>query len=66
MLSPNLDLWIRQNGRIKEALTVKSGKFGHQVNSNKHLLSGNFGHQVNSDIHFQTAEIQMRRHLSIR
>ena len=25
------------------------------------LKSGNFGHQVNSDIHLQTVEIQMRR-----
>ena len=25
------------------------------------VKSGNFGHQVNSDIHLQTVEIQMRR-----
>ena len=25
------------------------------------VKSGNFGHQVNSDIHWQTVEIQMRR-----
>ena len=29
------------------------------------VKSGNFGHQVNSDIHLQTVEIQMRRlHMS--
>ena len=33
-----------------------------QVNNrNSRVKSGNFGHQVNSDIHLQTVEIQMRR-----
>ena len=30
------------------------------------VKSGNFGHQVNSDIHLQTVEIQMRRLLMSR
>ena len=30
------------------------------------VKSGNFGHQVNSDIHLQTMEIQMRRLLMSR
>ena len=30
------------------------------------VKSGNFGHQVNSDIHLQTVEIQMRRLLISR
>ena len=30
------------------------------------VKSGNFGHQVNSDICFQTVEIQMRRLLTSR
>ena len=30
------------------------------------VKSGNFGHQVNSDIHLQTLEIQMRRLLMSR
>ena len=30
------------------------------------VRSGNFGHQVNSDIHLQTVEIQMRRLLMSR
>ena len=31
----------------------------------KMLKSGNFGHQVNSDIHFQKVEIQLRRLIRI-
>ena len=30
------------------------------------VKSGNFGHQVNSDMHLQTVEIQMRRLLMSR
>ena len=29
------------------------------------VKSGNFGHQVNSDIHLQTVEVQMRRLIRI-
>ena len=29
------------------------------------VKSGNFGHQVNSDIHLQTVEIQMRRLIKV-
>ena len=33
---------------------------------NGRVKSGNFGHQVNSDMHLQTVEIQMRRLLMSR
>ena len=33
---------------------------------NSRVKSGNFGHQVNSDMHLQTVKIQMRRLLMSR
>ena len=41
-----------------------TGRFKHDVGTAR-VKSGNFGHQVNSDIHLKTVEIQMKRLLMI-
>ena len=40
--------------------------FFQELEAKNRVKSGNFGHQVNSDIHLQTVEIQMRRLLMSR
>ena len=54
-------VWIQIRADVLSVLIWVQTVCKGSSSNNTRLKSGNFGHQVNSDIHLQTVEIQIRR-----